>query len=53
MLEQEQSREKIIETLTNIPTALNIEDIPDFCSLARYYALKTPNTFKKVCLINC
>ncbi|KAB7496414.1 TBC1 domain family member 23, partial [Armadillidium nasatum] len=47
MLEQEQSREKIIETLTNIPTALNIEDIPDFCSLARYYALKTPNTFKK------
>lgn len=44
----EESREKIIETLANIPSALSVEDVSDFCSLARYYAMKTPVTFRKV-----
>ncbi|MCL4125486.1 UNVERIFIED_CONTAM: hypothetical protein GTU68_054757 [Idotea baltica] len=44
---KEDTREKIIETLVNIPAALSVEDVSDFCSLARYYAIKTPSTFKK------
>ena len=38
----------IVDTLTNMPCALESEDVSDFCSLAQYYALKTPSSFKKV-----
>ncbi|CAL4067281.1 unnamed protein product, partial [Meganyctiphanes norvegica] len=42
-----ETRENIIETVSNIPSALSVDDVPDFCSLARYYMVKTPNTFRK------
>ncbi|KAH8238988.1 hypothetical protein KR038_011633, partial [Drosophila bunnanda] len=40
------SKEEIIKFLGNMPCALEVDDVPDFCSLAQYYALKTPTSFK-------
>lgn len=40
------SKEEIIKFLINMPCALEVDDVPDFCSLAQYYALKTPTSFK-------
>ncbi|XP_042209503.1 TBC1 domain family member 23-like [Homarus americanus] len=37
----------IIETLSGIPSGLSVDDVSDFCSLARYYVVKTPATFRK------
>ncbi|XP_068209839.1 TBC1 domain family member 23 [Palaemon carinicauda] len=42
-----ESREQIIATLSGIPAGLSIDDVSDFCSLARYYIIKTPSTFRK------
>ncbi|KAL0267136.1 UNVERIFIED_CONTAM: hypothetical protein PYX00_009489 [Menopon gallinae] len=42
-----ESREKIIESIMSIPVALEYKDVSDFCSLAHYYALRTPRSFKK------
>ncbi|XP_071549394.1 TBC1 domain family member 23 isoform X2 [Panulirus ornatus] len=47
-----EGREHIITTLSGIPSGLSIDDISDFCSLARYYIIKTPGTFRKVCKEN-
>ncbi|XP_064214769.1 TBC1 domain family member 23 isoform X2 [Tribolium castaneum] len=41
-----ESRDVIISNLTNMPCALEAEDVGDFCSLAQYYALKTPVSFR-------
>ena len=35
-------------TLCLFPSALEAEDIEDFCSLAQYYASKTPQSFRRV-----
>ena len=43
-------REEIAGTLTSIPCQLSSADINDFFSLAHYYASKTPQSFRKVCL---
>ncbi|ALC38582.1 CG4552 [Drosophila busckii] len=40
------SKEDIIKFLSNMPCALEVDDVPDFCSLSQYYALKTPTSFK-------
>lgn len=40
------SKEEIVKFLVNMPCALEVDDVPDFCSLAQYYALKTPTSFK-------
>ncbi|KAH8412531.1 hypothetical protein KR009_002805, partial [Drosophila setifemur] len=40
------SKEELIKFLSNMPVALEMDDVPDFCSLAQYYALKTPTSFK-------
>ncbi|KAH8297986.1 hypothetical protein KR018_003953, partial [Drosophila ironensis] len=40
------SKEEIVKFLGNMPVALEMDDVPDFCSLAQYYALKTPTSFK-------
>ncbi|EDW77773.1 uncharacterized protein Dwil_GK24666, isoform A [Drosophila willistoni] len=40
------SKEEIIKFLSNMPCALEVDDVHDFCSLAQYYALKTPTSFK-------
>lgn len=43
-----QSAAEIADTLRALPSGLEAEDIEDFCSLARYYAAKTPPSFRKV-----
>ncbi|KAK0069286.1 TBC1 domain family member 23 [Biomphalaria pfeifferi] len=44
---KKQSKEELIESLTSFPQALEAEDIEDFCSLAQYYASKTPQSFRR------
>ncbi|KAK9873061.1 hypothetical protein WA026_020794 [Henosepilachna vigintioctopunctata] len=48
----DQPVDKIIETLSNMPTALEADDVGDFCSLAQYYAVKTPISFRTDLLQN-
>ena len=38
----------VIDTLQCLPAALEAGDIEDFCSLAQYYATKTPQSFRTV-----
>uniref|UniRef100_A0A1A9Z5X4 TBC1 domain family member 23 n=1 Tax=Glossina pallidipes TaxID=7398 RepID=A0A1A9Z5X4_GLOPL len=40
------SKQEIIHFLTNMPCALETDDVVDFCSLAQYYSIKTPSSFK-------
>lgn len=42
------TRDQIIAMLCGIPGGLSVDDVSDFCSLARYYIIKTPHTFRKV-----
>ncbi|KAF6031955.1 TBC1D23 [Bugula neritina] len=42
-----EDKDKIIETLKSAPAALEADDIEDFCSLAQYYASKTPQSFRR------
>lgn len=41
-----EDRESIITTLCNMPADLQANDVSDFCSLAHYYSLKTPTSFR-------
>ncbi|XP_044255640.1 TBC1 domain family member 23 [Tribolium madens] len=41
-----ETRDVIISNLANMPCALEADDVGDFCSLAQYYALKTPVSFR-------
>lgn len=41
-----ETKEVVIEFLINMPCALESEDVNDFCSLAQYYAHKTPTSFQ-------
>lgn len=41
-----ETREGICRTLLNMPCALEADDVGDFCSLAQYYALRTPTSFR-------
>lgn len=43
---KDDSKETIIEFLSNMPSALESDDVVDFCSLAQYYSMKTPSSFK-------
>lgn len=43
-----EDRDKIIDILKSAPAALEAEDIEDFCTLAQYYASKTPQSFRRV-----
>lgn len=45
---QEDTKSNIAEFLTLLPAGLELEDVPDFCSLAQYYAAKTPSSFREV-----
>ncbi|XP_012281046.1 TBC1 domain family member 23 [Orussus abietinus] len=40
-------KQNIIDILTALPCDLKAEDVTDFCSLAQYYAMKTPSSFKQ------
>ena len=46
-----EDKDKIVEILKSAPAALEADDIEDFCSLAQYYASKTPQSFRRVRLI--
>lgn len=43
---KDQSAEEIVKLLSIMPCALEAGDVVDFCSLAQYYAMKTPSSFK-------
>lgn len=34
--------------ITNFPSQLGVDDIEDFCTLAQYYATRTPQSYRKV-----
>lgn len=38
--------------IASIPGQLEAEDIEDFCSLAQYYASRTPQSFRKVSIFS-
>ncbi|XP_050506713.1 TBC1 domain family member 23 [Diabrotica virgifera virgifera] len=42
----DENRDKIIASLNNMPCGLEADDVSDFCTLAQYYALKTPVSFR-------
>lgn len=39
-------KQVIVDTISNMPCALEAEDVADFCSLAQYYTMKTPVSFR-------
>lgn len=41
------SKQSIIESISSFPAALEPDDIEDFCSLAQYYASRTPQSFRR------
>lgn len=43
---KDNSAEEIVKFLRFMPCALEAGDVVDFCSLAQYYAIKTPSSFK-------
>ncbi|XP_026732938.1 TBC1 domain family member 23 [Trichoplusia ni] len=42
-----EDKEAIIGTLSGMPSDLEANDVSDFCSLAHYYSLKTPQSFRE------
>ncbi|XP_023938700.1 TBC1 domain family member 23 [Bicyclus anynana] len=42
-----EDKESIIQTLRSMPGDLDANDVSDFCSLAHYYSLKTPMSFRE------
>nr|CAD7259186.1 unnamed protein product [Timema shepardi] len=42
------SKQTLVDTLSAMPCALEADDVTDFCSLAQYYDLKTPSSFKEM-----
>lgn len=43
---KDEDKQCIIDAISLMPCALEAEDVTDFCSLAQYYAIKTPSSFK-------
>ena len=41
-----------LEIISSFPRQLSTGDIDDFCSLAEYYAARTPQSFRKVSNLN-
>ncbi|XP_050576523.1 TBC1 domain family member 23 [Bombus affinis] len=44
---KDNDKQSIIDAIAAMPCALEAEDVTDFCSLAQYYAMKTPSSFKQ------
>lgn len=42
-----EDKDTIIQTLIQMPSDLEANDVSDFCSLAHYYSLKTPQSFRE------
>lgn len=45
---KDESKQKIVEVISLLPSNLTVEDVTDFCALAQYYDSKTPSSFKRV-----
>ncbi|XP_055593027.1 TBC1 domain family member 23 [Uranotaenia lowii] len=41
------TKDELIGFLVNMPCEIEANDVMDFCSLAQYYSLKTPTSFKR------
>uniref|UniRef100_A0A182NTG6 TBC1 domain family member 23 n=1 Tax=Anopheles dirus TaxID=7168 RepID=A0A182NTG6_9DIPT len=41
------TKEELIAFLVNMPCNIEADDVLDFCSLAQYYSVKTPASFKR------
>ena len=41
-------REEVCAIISSLPGQLSQEDVEDFFSLAHYYAVRTPQSFRKV-----
>ncbi|XP_062545963.1 TBC1 domain family member 23 [Armigeres subalbatus] len=41
------SKEELLNFLVNMPCNIEADDVMDFCSLAQYYSMKTPSSFKR------
>ncbi|XP_058819021.1 TBC1 domain family member 23 [Topomyia yanbarensis] len=41
------SKDEMINFLVNMPCNIEADDVMDFCSLAQYYSMKTPLSFKR------
>ena len=48
MTMQNETKQEIADKLATFPSALDADDIEDFCSLAQYYASRTPQSFRRV-----
>lgn len=44
---EHENKTELLETISSIPLQLEEDDIEDFCSLAQYYASRTPQSFRK------
>ncbi|XP_076619326.1 TBC1 domain family member 23 [Colletes latitarsis] len=44
---KDNDKQSIIDAIAAMPSAVEAEDVTDFCSLAQYYAMKTPSSFKQ------
>ncbi|XP_077985076.1 TBC1 domain family member 23-like [Glandiceps talaboti] len=42
-----ESKQTIVTSIAEFPCQLEAEDVEDFCSLAQYYASKTPQSFRR------
>lgn len=43
---KDKAKEYLCDYLQNMPAALEPDDVVDFCTLAQYYSMKTPSSFK-------
>ncbi|XP_058123734.1 TBC1 domain family member 23 isoform X2 [Anopheles ziemanni] len=41
------TKEELVSFLVNMPCNIEADDVLDFCSLAQYYSVKTPASFKR------
>ncbi|XP_045207764.1 TBC1 domain family member 23-like [Mercenaria mercenaria] len=44
---EDKDKQSIVDLIASFPSALEAEDIEDFCSLAQYYGSKTPQSFRR------
>lgn len=42
-----QNKSTIIEMVSQFPSQLGVDDIEDFCTLAQYYVVRTPQSYRK------
>ncbi len=46
-----EGKHEIVDKMATFPSALEADDIKDFCALAQYYASKTPQSFRRVSIM--